>query len=220
MVRIIPMLSRHGMDNRARLRRVSQRPGQAYSRRKQVTPVATGISQIARNLNHKILVAASTAATSRLIPTIQQAIVGLLTTHEPTFLRFGYTLFVAASGDWDPAAYLPAFDAAACRGCGACVGCCPVGAVALVAANDPGNEYAVPYLRGTTGIGYNPEKVKAALGVDKIDSWDVLMKPENIAKLIADYSVSQGFPVVEVRLWETPNCHATFRPKGAGKSGG
>jgi putrescine transport system substrate-binding protein len=26
-------------------------------------------------------------------------------------------------------------------------------------------------------------KVKAALGVDKIDSWDVLLKPENIAKL-------------------------------------
>ena len=36
---------------------------------------------------------------------------------------------------------------------------------------------------GSIGIGYNPEKVKAALGVDKIDSWDVLMKPENIAKL-------------------------------------
>jgi putrescine transport system substrate-binding protein len=26
---------------------------------------------------------------------------------------------------------------------------------------------------GSIGIGYNPEKVKAALGVDKIDSWDV-----------------------------------------------
>jgi putrescine transport system substrate-binding protein len=25
---------------------------------------------------------------------------------------------------------------------------------------------------GSIGIGYNPEKVKAALGVDKIDSWD------------------------------------------------
>jgi putrescine transport system substrate-binding protein len=36
---------------------------------------------------------------------------------------------------------------------------------------------------GSIGIGYNPEKVKAALGVDTIDSWDTLLKPENIAKL-------------------------------------
>ncbi|MEE4069602.1 polyamine ABC transporter substrate-binding protein [Pseudomonas viridiflava] len=49
--------------------------------------------------------------------------------------------------------------------------------------NDPGNQYAVPYLWGTNGIGYNVEKVKAALGVDKIDSWSVLFEPENIKKL-------------------------------------
>ncbi len=50
-------------------------------------------------------------------------------------------------------------------------------------ASDKGNQHAFPYMWGTIGIGYNPEKVKAALGVDKIDSWDVLLKPENIAKL-------------------------------------
>lgn len=50
-------------------------------------------------------------------------------------------------------------------------------------ANDPGNQYAVPYLWGTNGIGYNVEKVKAALGVDKIDSWAVLFEPENMKKL-------------------------------------
>ena len=50
---------------------------------------------------------------------------------------------------------------------------------------DPGNQYAFPYLWGTTGIGYNPAKVKAALGVDTIDSWDVIFKPENMAKLKA-----------------------------------
>ncbi|MBA1272983.1 polyamine ABC transporter substrate-binding protein [Stutzerimonas azotifigens] len=49
--------------------------------------------------------------------------------------------------------------------------------------NDPGNRYAVPYLWGTNGIGYNVEKVKAALGVDEIDSWDVLFEPQNIEKL-------------------------------------
>ncbi|MDI2592603.1 MULTISPECIES: polyamine ABC transporter substrate-binding protein [unclassified Pseudomonas] len=49
--------------------------------------------------------------------------------------------------------------------------------------NDPGNQYAVPYLWGTNGIGYNVDKVKAVLGVDKIDSWSVLFEPENIKKL-------------------------------------
>ncbi|BDM23108.1 polyamine ABC transporter substrate-binding protein [Pseudomonas sp. LRP2-20] len=49
--------------------------------------------------------------------------------------------------------------------------------------NDPGNQYAVPYLWGTNGIGYNVEKVKAALGVDHIDSWATLFEPENLKKL-------------------------------------
>lgn len=52
-----------------------------------------------------------------------------------------------------------------------------------VSVSDPDNKHAFPYMWGSMGIGYNPEKVKAALGMDKIDSWDVLMKPENIAKL-------------------------------------
>ncbi len=49
--------------------------------------------------------------------------------------------------------------------------------------NDPGNQYAVPYLWGTNGIGYNVEKIKAVLGVERIDSWAVLYEPENIKKL-------------------------------------
>jgi ABC-type uncharacterized transport system YnjBCD ATPase subunit len=49
--------------------------------------------------------------------------------------------------------------------------------------NDPGNQYAVPYLWGTNGIGYNVDKVKEVLGVDKIDSWAVLFEPENMKKL-------------------------------------
>jgi putrescine transport system substrate-binding protein len=52
-----------------------------------------------------------------------------------------------------------------------------------LAKYDPGNEYAVNYMWGTTGIGYNVDKVKAALGDVKIDSWDILFKPENAEKL-------------------------------------
>ncbi|MBM79752.1 MAG: 6-pyruvoyl tetrahydrobiopterin synthase [Planctomycetaceae bacterium] len=33
---------------------------------------------------------------------------------------------------------------------------------------------------------------------------------ENIAKLIYDYTLEQGFPVREVSLWETPNAFATY----------
>ena len=51
------------------------------------------------------------------------------------------------------------------------------------AAYDPGNEYSVNYMWGTTGLGYNVDKVKAALGIETVDSWDVLFKPENAAKL-------------------------------------
>jgi putrescine transport system substrate-binding protein len=52
-----------------------------------------------------------------------------------------------------------------------------------LAKYDPGNQYAVNYMWGTTGIGYNVAKVKAALGDVPIDSWDILFKPENAAKL-------------------------------------
>jgi putrescine transport system substrate-binding protein len=48
---------------------------------------------------------------------------------------------------------------------------------------DPGNQFAVNYMWGTTGIGYNVKKVHEILGPDgKIDSWDVVFKPEQLAK--------------------------------------
>ena len=52
-----------------------------------------------------------------------------------------------------------------------------------LAKYDPDNQYAVNYMWGTTGIGYNVDKVKAVLGDVPIDSWDVLFKPENAEKL-------------------------------------
>jgi putrescine transport system substrate-binding protein len=53
-----------------------------------------------------------------------------------------------------------------------------------VEISDPGNQYAFPYLWGSIGIGYNVDKVKAALGENApVNSWDLLFKPENIEKL-------------------------------------
>lgn len=34
---------------------------------------------------------------------------------------------------------------------------------------------------------------------------------ENIAKLIYEFTASRGFPIVQVDLWETPHCFATYR---------
>lgn len=54
----------------------------------------------------------------------------------------------------------------------------------LIEANDPGNKFAVPYMYGTILIGFNPAKVKAALGDNApVDSWDLIFKEENISKL-------------------------------------
>jgi putrescine transport system substrate-binding protein len=52
-----------------------------------------------------------------------------------------------------------------------------------LATYDPGNLYAVNYMWGTTGIGYNVKTVQKILGSDaKIDSWDIVFKPENLAR--------------------------------------
>ena len=52
-----------------------------------------------------------------------------------------------------------------------------------LATYDPGNEYAVNYMWGTTGIGYNARKAREVLGPNgTIDSWDIVFKPENLAK--------------------------------------
>lgn len=50
--------------------------------------------------------------------------------------------------------------------------------------NDPENRYAVPYMWGTTGIGYDQAKVEQLLGKNApVNSWDLIFKEENIAKL-------------------------------------
>src|SRR3954453_15630622 len=58
--------------------------------------------------------------------------------------------------------------------------------LAQAAKADPGNQFGVPYLWGTTGIGYNVEKVKAALGdAAPLDSSALLFDPANAKKLQA-----------------------------------
>ncbi len=54
-----------------------------------------------------------------------------------------------------------------------------------VAAHDPGNEHAVPYMWGTTGIGYNINKVKEIMPNAPIDSWAMLFDPKVVSKLSA-----------------------------------
>ena len=52
-----------------------------------------------------------------------------------------------------------------------------------LAVYDPGNQYAVNYMLGTTGIGFNVEAMRERLGpTGTIDSWDIVFKPENLAK--------------------------------------
>ena len=90
-----------------------------------------------------------------------------------------------------------------------------------IAKVDPGNQFAVPYLWGTTGIGYNPAKVKEALGEDApVDSWDLIFKPENLAKLskcgvsILD-EAAEVIPTVLNYLGKDPNdfqANATLVP--------
>lgn len=55
-----------------------------------------------------------------------------------------------------------------------------------LAAYDPGNQHAVNYMWGTTGIGYNVAAARRVLDGDgKVDSWGIVFKPENLAKFKA-----------------------------------
>jgi spermidine/putrescine-binding protein len=53
-----------------------------------------------------------------------------------------------------------------------------------LATYDPGNQYAVNYMWGTTGIGYNVKAARDILGGgdDLLDSWDDVFDPEKIAR--------------------------------------
>ncbi len=75
---------------------------------------------------------------------------------------------------------------------------------------DPGNAYSVNYMWGTTGIGYNVDEIKARMENAPVDSWDLIFKPEIIAKF-ADCGIyvldapSELIPVVLLYLGFDPN---------------
>jgi putrescine transport system substrate-binding protein len=52
-----------------------------------------------------------------------------------------------------------------------------------LASYDPGNQYAVNYMWGTTGIGYNVKDARDILGANApIDTWDDVFDPAKIAR--------------------------------------
>jgi len=76
---------------------------------------------------------------------------------------------------------------------------------------DTGNAHSFPYLWGTTGIGYNIDKIKEIFGnTDVVSSWDLVFKPENLAKLkkcgvtFLD-APSEIIPVTLKAMGEDPN---------------
>ncbi|HTP38334.1 MAG TPA: polyamine ABC transporter substrate-binding protein [Steroidobacteraceae bacterium] len=60
---------------------------------------------------------------------------------------------------------------------------------AIIARHDPGNEHAVNYFWGTSGIGYNVEKVKAAMPNAPVDSFAMFYDP-NVIRNFKDCGVT------------------------------
>jgi putrescine transport system substrate-binding protein len=54
--------------------------------------------------------------------------------------------------------------------------------MSLLAVDDPGNRYAVPYMYSITGLAYNVDQVRARLGTLRPDSWALLFDEANAAK--------------------------------------
>ena len=54
--------------------------------------------------------------------------------------------------------------------------------MARLAVDDPGNQYAVNYMWFTAGIAFDADKAHERLGGMRLDSWDIVFKPENLRK--------------------------------------
>jgi 6-pyruvoyltetrahydropterin/6-carboxytetrahydropterin synthase len=51
---------------------------------------------------------------------------------------------------------------------------------------------------------------------EPIHTMDVNPTAENIARAIYEFVKSKGFPVTEVKLWETPSCYAVYSENAIG----
>jgi len=83
--------------------------------------------------------------------------------------------------------------------------------MASLAEGDPGNAHVVPYMWGTTGLGVNVAKVRAALGEDAdLGTWGLIFDPDN-AKRLADCGISllddpaEVIPAALAYLGKDPN---------------
>ncbi|WP_421724730.1 polyamine ABC transporter substrate-binding protein [Bauldia sp.] len=47
---------------------------------------------------------------------------------------------------------------------------------------DPGNQYAVNYMWGTTGVGYNVDMIEARMPDAPVDSWDMIFDPDVVSQ--------------------------------------
>lgn len=80
---------------------------------------------------------------------------------------------------------------------------------------DPDNAHLVPYMWGTTSIGYNVVKVAERLGTDApVDTWSLIFDPKN-AERLADCGISllddptEVFIAALIYLGKDPNSAAT-----------
>ena len=84
-----------------------------------------------------------------------------------------------------------------------------------VAAHDPGNQHAIPYLWGTTGIGYNVAKMREILGDDfDMNDWSHVLEPENLQKFAqcGVYFLDAPSEIIETTLnYLGKNPHSTKR---------
>ncbi len=58
-----------------------------------------------------------------------------------------------------------------------------------VAAHDPDNAHSIPYMWGTTGIGYNVAMVEERMPGAPVESWDLILNPEIVSQF-ADCGVT------------------------------
>jgi len=92
-----------------------------------------------------------------------------------------------------------------------------------LAADDPGNQYAIAYAWGITGIAYDLDQVRARMPRAPVDSWSMLFDPK-VAAHLADCGIglyeSPGVIVSSVLAWlgERPDSEDPLSLQRAGQA--